>query len=60
MGMVSPEMIASIKPVPNASDATYLTEQDSIHGKEIHLPLPMVLKESFTLQAFLCSDQKWI
>ena len=60
MGMVSPEMIASIKPVPNAPDATYLVEQDSIHGKEIHLPLPMVLKESFTLQAFLCSDQKWI
>ena len=34
MGIVSPEMIASIKPVPNLPNATYLVERNSIHGKE--------------------------
>ena len=33
MGIVSPEMIASIKPVPNLPNATYLAERNSIHGK---------------------------
>ena len=34
MEMVSPEMIASIKPVPNVPEVTYFIEGNSIHGTE--------------------------
>ena len=34
MAMVSPEMIASIKPALNVPEATYFIEENSIHGTE--------------------------
>ena len=40
MGMVSPEMIASIKPVPNALRCNLPRWTGLLHGKEIHPPLP--------------------